>query len=99
MTRAVVLHPVRFVGDHRFTRKHASSYLDGELDATSRRRVEGHAHLCPSCMRFLNGLRRTVTALQGLTKNERTKDEHSSITAGVLSRLREEPNRDPDNTS
>ena len=45
MMRAVLLHPVRFHRDHRFTRTQASDYLDGELGPDDRGRIELHTHM------------------------------------------------------
>ncbi len=88
MMRAVLAHPLRFHRDHRFTRTHASAYLDGELDPRDRGRVESHTHLCPPCARFLAGLRRTVSALGQLRS---TQPPVGGVSEGVLARLRNEP--------
>ena len=37
-----------------------SEYLDGELDVSACREVEGHMEDCPPCQAFLESLRRTV---------------------------------------
>jgi RNA polymerase sigma-70 factor (ECF subfamily) len=37
--------------DHRWTQRRASRYLDGELSARQRRRLEAHPGLCPDCGR------------------------------------------------
>lgn len=90
--REALLHPLRFAADHRFTRAQASNYLDDELDMPGRRRVEQHAHVCPPCMRFLAGLRRTVSALNTLRDTETsTSAADTGVSDGVLARLREEP--------
>jgi anti-sigma factor RsiW len=88
MSRAVLLHPLRFRRDHRFTRAQASAYLDGELGPEDRRRIESHTHMCPPCARFMAGLRRTVSALGKLRGTETPR---ASVSDGVLARLREEP--------
>jgi anti-sigma factor RsiW len=43
-----------------------SDYLDGELDAETRRRVEHHLGLCPACRVYVEQVRETVQALGGL---------------------------------
>ncbi len=91
MIRAVLLHPLRFHGDHRFTRTQASAFLDGELGPDDRGRIESHTHMCPPCARFMAGLRRTVSAL-GQLRN--TEAPHLRVSDGVLDRLREEPHID-----
>lgn len=85
MMRAALRRPVSFITDHRFTRAHASDYLDDALDASGRERVDAHTHVCPACMRFLSTLRRTITALHTLATPEPTT---SSISEAVLTRLR-----------
>lgn len=52
--------------DHRWTRKHLSEYLDEELGATGRERVERHVRLCPHCHKLLATLRRTLDGLHEL---------------------------------
>ena len=91
MMRAVLLHPVRFHRDHRFTRTQASAYLDGELGPDDRGRIESHTHMCPPCARFMAGLRRTVSALSNLRGTETPR---VSVSDGVLARLRDEPDND-----
>ncbi len=80
MTPAVLLHPLRFHRDHRFTRTQASAYLDGELGADDRGRVDSHTHLCPPCARFMAGLRRTVSALGWLRDAE---SRHVGVSDGA----------------
>jgi anti-sigma factor RsiW len=91
MIRAVLRHPLRFHRDHRFTRTQASAYLDGELRADDRGRIDSHTHMCPPCARFMAGLRRTVSAL-GRLRN--TEAPQVSVSDGVLARLRDEPHID-----
>ncbi len=86
--RAVLLQPLRFHRDHRFTRTQASAYLDEELGPYDRRRIESHTHLCPPCARLIGGLRRTVSALGQLGGAETPR---VSVSDGVLARLRDEP--------
>lgn len=92
MMREALLHPLRFAGDHRYTRAQASNYLEGELDARSRERVEHHAHACPPCMRLLTSLRRTVSALR--TLRDGPSSSLPGVSESVLARLRDEPARD-----
>ena len=40
-----------------------SDYLDDELDADTRRRVEEHLTLCPPCRVYVEQVRETVQAL------------------------------------
>ena len=78
-------HPIRFMLDHRYTRAHASEFVDGELDARDHRRVDEHAGMCPPCRRFVASLRHTVEALIGL----RTQPD-GGVADDVIRRLRDE---------
>ncbi len=91
MMRPVLLHPLRFHRDHRFTRAQGSAYLDGDLGTDDRGRVESHMHMCPPCARFMAGLRRTVSALGKLRG---TETPGVSVSDGVLARLRDQPDDD-----
>lgn len=88
MITAMLRHPLQFHRDHRLTRAHASAFLDGELDAEQRARVEQHTHLCPPCARLIASLRQTVAALGALRTEEPTTTD--SVTDGILHRLRED---------
>jgi anti-sigma factor RsiW len=47
-----------------------SDYLDGELDAQMRRRVEEHLTLCPACQVYVEQVRDTVRKLKRLPEDE-----------------------------
>ncbi len=85
MMRAMLRHPIRFVLDHRYTRTHASDYLDGELDGHGQHRVDEHTGMCPQCRHFVASLRRTVVGLMGLRA-----DPDSGMADEVIRRLRTE---------
>jgi anti-sigma factor RsiW len=76
---AVLWHMV----DHRFTRVHASEYLDGELSEDGRRRVERHTSACPQCRALLASLRRMLDTLPRLAATPAP-----SLADGVIERLR-----------
>jgi anti-sigma factor RsiW len=80
------LRMMRFYLDHRWTRRRLSEYVDDELDAAGRERVERHVHLCPSCWRLLETLKRTLAGLMGLRE-----EASGEIADGVIARLRAEP--------
>lgn len=82
-------HPVSFTRDHRFTVRHASDYLDGDLGRDDLERVQRHASLCPRCHELLDGMRRTVGALSTLRAPERSSAD-SSIVSSVLQVLDDE---------
>jgi anti-sigma factor RsiW len=74
---------LRRIADHRFTKGHASAYLEGELSAPQRERVERHTSVCPQCRALLESLRRMLDTLHGLAAPPRR-----SVTEGALVRLR-----------
>lgn len=69
--------------DHRFTKAHASAYLDGDLPADGRTRVERHTSVCPQCRELIASLRRMLGALPTLADPQRP-----SVADGVVDRLR-----------
>jgi len=72
--------------DHRFTKAHASEYLDGELSEPRRRRVERHSSVCPQCRALLAALGRVLEALPSLARRP-----GPGVADGVLERLAAEP--------
>ena len=78
-----------FVLEHMFTRRHLAEYLDGELDAPRRDRLEDHAHRCPSCQRLMATLMEMLDGLRGL--GQTPPRSGSPISDSVIARLRDEP--------
>ncbi len=58
-----VLRRLRFRIDHGWTPPHASEYLDGELSAGARKRLERHVDDCPECRELLRGLKLLIANL------------------------------------
>ncbi|HKH87870.1 MAG TPA: zf-HC2 domain-containing protein [Acidimicrobiales bacterium] len=56
----------RFERDHRWAPENMSDYLDGELAASLRGRIERHLGECQECRRLLAGLRAVVDGLRRL---------------------------------
>jgi anti-sigma factor RsiW len=52
-----------------------SDYLEGTLDADTRRRVEEHLALCPPCVTYVEQVRATVAALGRLEPAEALSPE------------------------
>lgn len=73
----------RFHVDHVFTRRRLSAYLDGELGAVERHRVEHHVEECPECRRTARSLHRVVAGLALLRRCR-----PSRLTADVIERFR-----------
>jgi len=77
-----LLGRVAFRRDHRFTERHMSAYLEGELPARAHHRVEGHVGVCPQCRRVFATLKRTVRSLQALGAPARP-----GLSEGIIERL------------
>jgi len=70
--------------EHRWVARHMSAYIDGELDAEDRRRLERHADLCPEC----GPMRRTLVWLTRELRDLRRGPERS-VAPGVIERWME----------
>ena len=57
----------RFERDHQWAPEHMSGYLDGDLGARGRGRMERHLGECQDCRRLLAGLRVVVDGLRRLS--------------------------------
>ena len=79
------LRMMRFYREHRWTHRHLSEYLDGELGPGERERVERHVGVCPKCHRILATLKRTLAALMGLRE-----EPAGDLADDVIGRLRAE---------
>ncbi len=89
MTRA--LHRLRFRRDHRWSPARLSDYLDGDLVARSRTRLEHHLHECPECLGALRSLERMLGVLRAAPPvSER---ERPDIASAVRRRLRDPASR------
>jgi anti-sigma factor RsiW len=79
---------LRFALDHRFTQRHLSAELDGELGARARERVAHHTAQCPECRALLASLARLLAILQGVAAAD-AEEPVPEIAAVVTARLRE----------
>ena len=77
-----------FMRDHIWTRRHLSDYLDRELDALGRQRLERHTDLCPKCHRLVATLVQTIEALRAL--HEAPAGPPLSLSDSVIACLRQE---------
>jgi RNA polymerase sigma-70 factor (ECF subfamily) len=66
-------------------RRHISSFLDGELDATTRAAVEGHLAACPTCPPLYAGLVGVRAILGGLRDPDTVVEER--IARRITARL------------
>jgi hypothetical protein len=53
-------------GDHDWSQRHLSHYVEGDLRRRARRRRERHARGCADCGRGIRAMRALVHAAQGL---------------------------------
>lgn len=68
---------------HRWARTRLSAYVDGELTARQRRRLERHADACAECGPALRSLIRVIHALRTLPR-----PPAPSVADRVIARLR-----------
>lgn len=83
MRPSMVMLSPRFMPDHFWTRRHVSDYVDDELGAGERSRVEHHIHRCPQCRALLHTLQETVQALGQLSRRP-----HPALAESIIARLR-----------
>lgn len=60
-----------------------SSYLDGELDASERARLEGHLPGCAECRSTLNALRSTIADIRALPEVAPTPQDSWALRAAI----------------
>ena len=70
--------------EHHIAQRRMSDYIDGELSARRRERIERHAERCPKC----GPLRRTLVRLTAALRQMR-RPAAQSIASRVIRRLRE----------
>ena len=80
-----VLERLRLRRDHGWAPSRMSAYLDGELAARARARLERHTEECPECRGILYALRRMLGLLQRLPPA--SAEPAPDIAAGVRRRL------------
>jgi anti-sigma factor RsiW len=51
--------------DHQWSQRRLSHYVEGDLSARARRRLDRHARDCTACERGLRAMRALVAAVQG----------------------------------
>jgi anti-sigma factor RsiW len=85
-------HELRFRRDHRWTPLHMSAYLDHDLSAWARARLQRHTAECHECRGVLDDLRRMLGLLQSAPSPDPAADV-PAITSAVLRRLHEPADR------
>jgi anti-sigma factor RsiW len=53
-------------GDHEWSQRHLSHYVEGDLRPRARRRLDRHARDCVDCGRGIRAMRALVHAVRGL---------------------------------
>jgi anti-sigma factor RsiW len=76
----------RFARDHRWSQAHMSEYVDAELTARDRERIERHARDCSECRELLASLQQMISALATLPAPP-AESVDVSVLAGVRQRL------------
>lgn len=87
------LDQARFARDHRWAPDHMSDYLDDELAARSRDRMQRHLRKCRQCRHLLAGLRVILERLHRLPAPSGGIDA-VQIAASVRVKVRQNPTRD-----
>lgn len=82
-------HPIAFRLDHRFTVRHASALLDGDLSPAQEARAQRHASACPMCRDLLNGLRRTIGGLAQLRAQRGGGASDGEVAPSIIAALRD----------
>ena len=85
-------HELRFRRDHRWTPSHISAYLDSDLSAWGRARLQRHTAQCPECRSVLEDLRQLLALLQNAPAPEPLLAA-PAIASAVLRRLHEPTDR------
>ena len=65
--------------------RHLSDYIDGDLEAAIRRRIDSHMKDCKPCVAFINTLKKTVGVLK--------RQPRAALTSSLRSRLRQRLSR------
>lgn len=84
-------HKLRFLRDHRWSGRHMSEYVDGEMPPTARQRIEQHLAECEDCDGLFGSLRGIVG---GLAELRRERKAGESVAPAVLVGVRTEIERD-----
>ena len=58
-----------------------TDYLEGNLDAGTASAVEEHLALCPGCLRYVEQMRQTITALGELPADSLSPDAQATLVA------------------
>jgi len=76
---------IRFARDHRWSQARMSEYVDADLTARDRERIERHTRDCSECRELLASLQEMVSALATLGRPR--EYVAGAVLAGVQQRL------------
>jgi anti-sigma factor RsiW len=79
---------IRFQRDHNWTPDHLSDFVDGDLSARGRSRLQRHVDKCPDCYRALVTLQRMLDRLHHIPGPDGAKTP--DIATAVRRRLDEQ---------
>jgi anti-sigma factor RsiW len=85
-------HKLRFRRDHRWTPQHMSAYVDSDLSAWGRARLERHRAECPECRGVFDDLLHMLALLHSAPPPEPVAGV-PAIASAVLRRLHEPAGR------
>jgi len=85
------IRPFARAGDHDWSQRHLSHYVEGDLTARARRRLERHAADCPDCSR---GIRAMKSLLGLIARIDRPGGVHAP--ASVFDRVRADTTPTPE---
>jgi anti-sigma factor RsiW len=66
VTVQLIWRRLNFKRDHNWVQPRLSDYVEGQLPARQRRRLERHEGLCPECRRAIRALKKLLQTLPGL---------------------------------
>ncbi len=76
--------------DHQWSQQHLSHYVEGDLGASARRRLERHAEDCVDCGRGIRAMRALLRLVPALAGSEPVR-----APAGIFGRVRSAVVQDP----
>jgi anti-sigma factor RsiW len=76
--------------DHQWSQQHLSHYVEGDLPARARRRLDQHAQGCVDCGRGVRAMRALLRLIPGLAAQESIR-----APAGIFDRIRTDGSEGP----
>jgi anti-sigma factor RsiW len=86
--RSLAIQLLSHRDDHDWSQRHISHYVEGDLAARARRRLERHASGCPGCSRAIRAMKALLRQLLGL------RGEQPRAPANAFDRVRADADAD-----